>query len=321
MGRVPQNMFEVKQSNSRDFRPYNLDKNYGGHNMKIPSETTEMTMLDFINKVVGDDASYYYLQSSLGKHSELALDVDVKGNWSECLNIARKCRWGCLMADTLSIGMKGTLIPLHYDQTETILVQIRGYTEIILFDPITAPFLYPFPYGHPCHKQSMVDAEFVGNEKNSHFTKFSPSNNVLNNNVFRGVLEKGDVLYIPCFWWQETVNLNDFAMNVSFCSQASRRNDGGPLDIEQILNNKTIQQKISIGRNIEKIVLSKYGSNMTPMIFESFLNNDEKYTKHRNDIRKCLKNVFNETEEIDQFIHELVEGRYNVDYNQFIKRS
>merc|ERR1712176_591383 len=139
-------------------------------------------------------------------------------------------------ANELWIGMSGAKIPLHYEQAETVLIQINGFAEIVLFDPNTAPNLYPFPYGHPCsNKQSMVNLEFM-QQNASIFKKFSVQNTAFDGNVYRAVLREGDVLHIPNLWWWELTNLNDFSTNIKFSSQPCAEINDTPLDIEQILN-------------------------------------------------------------------------------------
>ena len=358
--KVPNTKFNVKVSCSRDFRRYNMNKNIGGHKIEEPNKTIQVTMIEFIKNVVEsrkkldrnykfcnsstiittsngtsngrheneekNEYSYYYLQTSLGSIQELAIDIDQsidKRNWNQCLEIVRKCKWGSLMANNLLIGMKGNVIPLGYQQNENIFISLNGYTEIILFSPICTPFLYPFPYGHPCYKQSMVNCEFVDiDNKNKLFKNFNIKNEILNDNIYRSILNPGDVLYIPSGWWSEIINLNDFSINISFCNKVKDNNNNDSIDIKQIFNNKTIEQRIAIGRNLERIILQRYGSNdnMTSNIFKSFLTNNENYTKYRNDIKRLLKNVFNE-QEIEPFVSELVDGRYNVDFDSFIKRT
>jgi len=255
--------------------------------------------------------NYFYLQSSL-------FDLSMEP-FSQCLDIARHCEWGSLISNNLLIGSKGTKMALHCEHFETMLFQCHGYSEIVLFAPECALNLYPFPYGHPhTNKQSMADAEFT-NKNPSFFKKFNPS---MNGAMYCGVLEAGDVLFIPCLWWWELTNLNDFSSNIQFLFQSATKNfDVRALDVEQIKNEKTSAQMLAIGRNLEKMLVCKYGS-MSAKILKSFAdksgNEDEKYKKYRNDIRRCLQNVFNEADEIDKFIADLVQGRYDVDCTQFV---
>eukprot|EP01083_Nonionella_stella_P000435 1247_1 len=67
---------------------------------------------------------------------------------------------------------------------------------------ICSPYLYGFPYGHPCSNQSMVNCEDIGANE-SYFGEFGACNRVLNDNAYRCVLREGDLLYIPSFWWYE----------------------------------------------------------------------------------------------------------------------
>lgn len=357
--KVPNTKFDVKVSCSRDFRycfflfcsyflnttnvyflfrRYNMNRNIGGHKIKEPNSKIEMTMIEFMKNVIEsrqkmdkekkkqNNNNYYYLQTSLGSIKELAMDIDEgidKQHWNECLEIVKKCKWGSLMANDLLIGMKGSMIPLGYQENENIFISLNGYTEIILFSPICTPYLYPFPYGHPCYQQSMVNLEFINkDDNNKQFKNFNIKNEILNDNIYRCILSKGDVLYIPGGWWSEITNLNDFSINISFCNKIKNIKNiiNNKIDINQLFSNKTIKQRIAIGRNLERIILQRYGANdnITTNIFKSFLTNDKNYTKYRNDIKRLLKNVFNE-QEIEPFVIELVDGRYNIDFNSFIK--
>merc|ERR1712176_1459120 len=177
-------MGNVKISKTRQFRYFDLNRNFGQYDFVKPNECKHMTMRQFIDKIhMRNDGVYYFLQSSL-----LVMDEFITKQMSKCLDIARHCGWGSLMANNLLIGMKGTVMPLHCEQAETILFQCHGYSEIILFAPATASNLYPFPYGHPCSNlQSMVNLEFI--DKNpSIFKKFKVDNEAFGGTVFRGIL-------------------------------------------------------------------------------------------------------------------------------------
>merc|ERR1712083_1260413 len=115
-------------------------------------------------------------------------------------------------------------------------------------------------------------------------------------------------------------NLNELDMHLTMESRAGR--DCSELDMDQILDRKTSAPRIAIGRNVERRVFAKYGNEDGIMmdLFRSFVTDDAKYLKHRNDIKQMLRNVFN-THEIDPFLRELVDGRYTVDSSQFINRN
>ena len=223
------------------------------------------------------------------------------------------------MSTIFEIGTKDTVIPLHYELSERVLFQIRGSKEVILFSPECTPFMYPFPYGHPCYKQSMVNMECTTSW--STFKYFKPENDTLKRNIYRVVLTPGDMLYIPSGWWVEYCNVDEFNLHLMMESKMGRGKKR-ILDMEQVLERKTSAQRVAIGRNVERRVFAKYGNEGGVMmdIFKSFLTDDEKYLKHRNDIKRMVNNVFN-AHEIDSFMQELVDGRYTIDTNQFLNEN
>ncbi|EDO49037.1 predicted protein [Nematostella vectensis] len=100
----------------------------------------------------------------------------------------------------LWVGTAGNITPLHYDRNHGLLMQIRGQKKIILFSTEDTNFLYPFP----------------GYSEKSHISKVNLRD--VNVNVFPKFVEtqpycclinKGDMLYIPPFWWHDVTSLDN----------------------------------------------------------------------------------------------------------------
>merc|ERR1712046_350063 len=115
--------------------------------------------------------------------------------------------------------------------------------------PECTPALYPFPYGHPCCRQAMVNVECLSTNP-SVFSRFNPTNEILDGNVYRGVLAPGQILYIPNGWWLEYKSLNEMSTHLMLESAAGRRTE--TMDWDQVLNRKTAVQRVIIGRNVER---------------------------------------------------------------------
>ena len=55
------------------------------------------------------------------------------------------------------VACAGAETPLHHDEQENLFTQLRGRKQIVLFPSELYLELRPFPYGHPCDRQSMLD--------------------------------------------------------------------------------------------------------------------------------------------------------------------
>lgn len=119
------------------------------------------------------------------------------------------------------IGSKPTVSPLHYDDYENLLCQIRGNKELILFPPSDLPYLYyngrpkgTLKYKYPTtfvrdsstlNRQSIVFGSSINVDKpdlklHPLYKKASP---------IRVFLQPGDILYLPAFWHHEVQSIPD----------------------------------------------------------------------------------------------------------------
>jgi hypoxia-inducible factor 1-alpha inhibitor (HIF hydroxylase) len=105
-----------------------------------------------------------------------------------------------LKANVLWVGMRGVVTPGHFDEAHNFFSQIRGRKRFNLFSPIFFPSMYPFPFHHPADRQSRVDFY-----RPDHLTypRFSEAKGVT------VILEPGDVLYLPPYWWHHVESLTE----------------------------------------------------------------------------------------------------------------
>ncbi|CAH1169652.1 unnamed protein product [Phaedon cochleariae] len=206
------------------------------------SKRVDMKVSDFMKRLKewkrGEER--IYLQQPLNSTVGPSIVEDyMKFDWPFVTSKKTKHNWGELTSNVLFISMEGNVTPCHYDEQQNLFAQIHGYKRCILFSPDQFEYLYPHPVYHPHDRQSMVDFE------RPDYARFPKFRNV------RGVetvIEPGDVLYIPKYWWHHVESLmrGGPTITVNFWYK------GGPTTLEYPLMD---HQKVSIMRNVEKMLL------------------------------------------------------------------
>ena len=113
----------------------------------------------------------------------------------------------------LWIGSADVTTPLHYDVVHSLFAQVRGRKRFTLFAPQDGPSLYPFPMFSRNSYISRVDILQPDLEEFPKFQQAKP---------FEFVLEPGEVLYLPAFWWHQVQSL-EVAISISFYRHLSAR--------------------------------------------------------------------------------------------------
>jgi lysine-specific demethylase 8 len=108
---------------------------------------------------------------------------------------------------SLWIGTGGNISPLHYDSVENLLCQFRGRKRVLLFEPKQTPLLYPFSAYSIRGHMSQVNIDQPDIDK---FPKFEKAK------CIECVLEPGEMLFIPAFWWHKVYSLDQLNIAVSF---------------------------------------------------------------------------------------------------------
>ena len=117
---------------------------------------------------------------------------------------------------------KNTITQTHYhDRQEAILHQITGTKYVYLFPPDNHLFyqMKPYPWYTTKHLWSQIMFKF---KDFSDFEKAAEQKSLTNG--FKAILEPGDSLYIPIYWWHTvfgeniSMSVSDF-FSTSFCKK------------------------------------------------------------------------------------------------------
>lgn len=104
--------------------------------------------------------------------------------------------------------------PLHYDKNSNMIAQVVGQKEIVLFDSRYLYSLYPKSALRQSLFHNVSRVTDIDNPDLTRFPKFSSVPRL------RGVLEPGDLLFIPVYWWHVVRGLG-LNISVNFWIQSS----------------------------------------------------------------------------------------------------
>ena len=116
-----------------------------------------------------------------------------------------------VIAKNIWMGSTGNVTKTHYDMEDNINVQLCGRKEVILFPSTQLDELYPRSPWEYMSNFSRVDIETPDLSRFPRFSDATP---------LRAILEPGDFLYIPIYWWHQFYTL-EASLNVNFWWQAS----------------------------------------------------------------------------------------------------
>jgi hypothetical protein len=115
-----------------------------------------------------------------------------------------------VIAKNIWMGSTGNLTKTHYDMEDNINVQLIGRKEVILFPSTQLDDLYPQSSLAYMSNFSRVEIETPDLSRYPRFSLTTP---------LRAILEPGDFLYIPIYWWHQFYTL-EASLNVNFWWQA-----------------------------------------------------------------------------------------------------
>lgn len=160
----------------------------GGENDGISYVRKKMTIENYLRVISNNDeaANQYYM-------SHLPADNTVPEILPD-LQVPKECS-AEKPTPIVFIGRR-TYSQLHYHpDDEAIATMVHGRKRFILYSPSDTANLYPMPWFSPGYNFSSVDhrsIEMISREKYPLYAKARP---------IEVVLEAGDLLYIPNFWW------------------------------------------------------------------------------------------------------------------------
>lgn len=247
-----------------------------------------------------------YLQETLSGHSEMAEEF-ASWKWELPIRISHACGWGLPDSNELFVGMQGAETPLHFDERENLFFQVRGLKEIVVFPFVDYSKLYPFPTTHPCDRQSMVGSPLEADL--DAFPKFRHASG------HYATLQAGDLLYLPYGWWHWLRNLDNMAISVSFWSTtpATDLSGGVPSEFSDHMLTR-------VKRNLESLVAQKFGPESldeTMLKLQSIVRNKQD-DPVLNYVRELMAAVKIPLPKQDDFLLEIIEGRFGIDWNTYV---
>ncbi|KAL3319702.1 Lysine-specific demethylase 8 [Cichlidogyrus casuarinus] len=160
-----------------------------------------LTINEFISRFIveGEKPVGYLAQHQLFLQiPELEQDIDVP-DYCFVKNVESK-------VDTnIWFGPKDTVSPLHHDsEKHNLLCQVKGFKYVNLFTKSESPYLY-------AHEEKMLNNTSKIDLRSVDFNEFPELRNATS---FEGIIQPGDVLYIPPFCWHFITALScSFSVN------------------------------------------------------------------------------------------------------------
>jgi hypothetical protein len=185
----------VAVSNEDRFK-YNPSE-HDGNVLQYQTET--MDFVSAVSKIVRSNSAserYYIMQKS------------ISDEFPELLRDIKHPIWIESSESTVNLwfGTANNVSPLHYDDDNNFFAQVYGRKRITLFDPAQTEWLYPYPVHAVMKHLSFVDVENPDLIRRPEYRKARP---------MECVLEPGELLYIPAYWWHQVRSL-DVAISVNF---------------------------------------------------------------------------------------------------------
>jgi hypothetical protein len=118
-----------------------------------------------------------------------------------------------VIAKNIWMGSAGNVTKAHYDTEDNINVQLRGRKEFILFPGTQLDELYPRSAWDYMSNFSSVEIASPDLGRHPRFRGATP---------MRAIIEPGDFLYIPIYWWHQVHTL-EASLNVNFWWQSGTR--------------------------------------------------------------------------------------------------
>lgn len=109
---------------------------------------------------------------------------------------------------------RGTItVGLHFDAAENLNIQIRGRKSFMLYPPGVSGY-YPFPMFSQTAHISRVFREGPDLDA-ARFPRFDPGKGQ------EVILEEGEILYLPAYWWHQVTSLGEVNVNLNTWSLPS----------------------------------------------------------------------------------------------------
>jgi len=158
---------------------------------------TQMDFASAVSAICQDGTEHYYL-----------MQRSIPDEFPELLQDIRTPKWLDHQRPAINLwfGSTENVTPLHYDHTNNFFAQVYGRKRLTLFDPMQTDLLYPYPIEASASHVSFIDPERPDFGKYPRFRQAQ---------ALTGVIEPGELLYLPAYWWHHVRSLQ-ISISVNF---------------------------------------------------------------------------------------------------------
>jgi hypothetical protein len=200
--RLANKLVTATRSASRQYRP---DPEQGHY---APDQMHKMLFSEFMDSICRassnvDEPSYYLHRQSLDEHlPELRDDVRVP---SYLNNTA-------MLIVSLWMGPAGSITPIHHDFTDNLFVQVLGRKRVVLYDPEPDCAFYRMPF-RSSNGRSSWHVSRIGSVDSADYDAHPLFRQA---RAVESVVEQGDIVFIPNFYWHEVHSLDSPSVSLSY---------------------------------------------------------------------------------------------------------
>jgi lysine-specific demethylase 8 len=189
--------FLVRALGDREFPVISTETDF----ISYERDTLKMQFHEFVERAFRENGSgpkYYFKNSTKLLPANLDDSSGITGLAPFFAKSVVKNLW--VSYGSLTAGM-------HFDAAENLNIQIRGRKRFMLYPPGTSPY-YPCPmFSHAANISRVFrDGPQLDRIK---YPKFDEST------VREVILEEGEILYLPAYWWHQVTSLGDVNINVN----------------------------------------------------------------------------------------------------------
>lgn len=153
---------------------------------------------NYSSVVYPEEEEQYYFRVGLDDFLEQHVDID--GGPFSCFDDKSKEEFWTPDDLRLWVSPRGAISPLHFDKSESCLVQIRGLKRMLLWDKDDIDSLYPYPERHILRRRARVDPVAPDYEKYPNFQNVAAR---------QAIVGPGDLLCFPSRWPHYTDSLDN----------------------------------------------------------------------------------------------------------------
>jgi hypothetical protein len=164
-------------------------------------DMTNMTFREFVRRTFRehDTNTKYYFKNST---KALPLGLDDSGSIEGLASFFTKS-----VLRNLWISRGSRTVGLHFDAAENLNIQLRGRKRFMLYPPGTRNYYPCSMFSQTAHiSQVFRDGPELDRER---FPAFDPASGR------EALLEEGEILYLPAYWWHQVTSLGDVNININ----------------------------------------------------------------------------------------------------------